>query len=433
MQTVVVGLLRAVVGPPAESPRRAAKVGGEPPEWIQIFPFGEYKTDHQESPYLVDEEAMDEIVASFAARGNDLVIDYEHQTLDDVQAPAAGWIKELEARGEDGLWARVEWTTKAQEYLRSGEYRYDSPVFAIDKKSKRVTALLNLALTNWPASHNRTALTEQIAAKARVRFHVQATAREGVMNQFADNLKYWLNLKTTSTNNEVRAELQKVLNSIPADDQLIYAKAAGETDKTLAELAGCAPLSAAKPPDAIASKAVLDELELPETATLAQIQAKVIEMKSPAGMVPAAKLAETETQLQAARAEIDTLKTTGAKEQLEKLIVANRKKIPPAKESAFRELAAKHGIAHAGEVLKFMKEELPSAEAAQSTPAGTTVPEVETQAGKTMRVGQKDVPVDPDSATRAAKVRAIQKEDPKFADYRVATQELERREIAAAK
>ncbi|WP_261949169.1 phage protease [Paenibacillus melissococcoides] len=31
---------------------------------------------------------------TFHRRALDIVIDYEHQTLEDVQAPAGGWIKE---------------------------------------------------------------------------------------------------------------------------------------------------------------------------------------------------------------------------------------------------------------------------------------------------------------------------------------------------
>ena len=58
-------------------------------------------------------------MAQFKGRHLDLVIDYEHQTLKDVQAPAGGWIKDI-YKGDDALVAKVEWTPKAQEYLKTG-------------------------------------------------------------------------------------------------------------------------------------------------------------------------------------------------------------------------------------------------------------------------------------------------------------------------
>ena len=83
-----------------------------------------------------------------------MVIDYEHQTMDDVQAPAAGWIKNLIWKGKEGLWAAVEWTRKAGEYLAAREYRYISPVIVVSTTTGRVTGLINVALTNMPRINN---------------------------------------------------------------------------------------------------------------------------------------------------------------------------------------------------------------------------------------------------------------------------------------
>ncbi|MEM5790244.1 MAG: phage protease, partial [Syntrophobacteraceae bacterium] len=43
-----------------------------------------------------------------------------------------------------------EWTTKAREYLANKEYRYFSPVFYTSKATKRLVALVRVALTNAP-------------------------------------------------------------------------------------------------------------------------------------------------------------------------------------------------------------------------------------------------------------------------------------------
>ncbi len=109
------------------------------PSSFQVFPFGIINIKGSD-PILVDDAAMDEVVRAFDARGIDMVIDYEHQTeggdyaSPDGKAPAAGWVKKLENRGPDGLWAHVEWTDSAREMLSKREYRYYSPVFSFQKR-----------------------------------------------------------------------------------------------------------------------------------------------------------------------------------------------------------------------------------------------------------------------------------------------------------
>jgi phage I-like protein len=125
-------------------------LAGVAPEEFQIFPAGTVEIEG-EDPVIVDEAGARELIAAFDARGNDMVIDYEHQTLKDVQAPAAGWIKlkRLSWRGADGLWAEaVEWTTRAKGFLGNKEYRYFSPVAVA--RDGRIVRLLNIALTNSP-------------------------------------------------------------------------------------------------------------------------------------------------------------------------------------------------------------------------------------------------------------------------------------------
>jgi phage I-like protein len=122
----------------------------ELPGWLRLLPLGEVKLVDGRPPFEVTPESLTDMVGAFGERGTDLVIDYEHQSLKGGQAPAAGWIKDLEVR-EDGLWAQVEWTGKAQDYLKRREYRYFSPVLRIDPASRQPQELMNVALTNVPA------------------------------------------------------------------------------------------------------------------------------------------------------------------------------------------------------------------------------------------------------------------------------------------
>ncbi|MDP2168398.1 MAG: phage protease [Thermodesulfovibrionales bacterium] len=134
-------------------------IDGAPSE-IQVIPFGAHHTD--KGDFVLDEESAEAVVNDFNSRQNDMVIDYEHQTLSGQEAPAAGWIKRLTfyppssplAKGGKeggGIWAAVQWTERARDYLSGREYRYLSPVFLKRLADNRVVRLINAALTNQPA------------------------------------------------------------------------------------------------------------------------------------------------------------------------------------------------------------------------------------------------------------------------------------------
>lgn len=122
-------------------------VSGVPKE-IKILPLGFVHS--RKGDFNVDDESADLIIKQFKDRKLDLVIDYEHQTLGGQQAPAGGWIKEL-YKGEDAIVAKVEWTKRAEEYLKNKEYRYLSPVVLVRKRDNKATAVHSVALTNTPA------------------------------------------------------------------------------------------------------------------------------------------------------------------------------------------------------------------------------------------------------------------------------------------
>ena len=79
------------------------------PDTIFVLPIGHVVSSKGE--FDVDEESFKAMKDQIAQRGVDLVVDYEHQTLKGVEAPAAGWVKELKL--EDGqIKAVVEWTPR---------------------------------------------------------------------------------------------------------------------------------------------------------------------------------------------------------------------------------------------------------------------------------------------------------------------------------
>lgn len=135
----------------------SSEIGREPPAEITLLRFGRNKLTKggERMEFEFSERDADMILSDFSERGKDVVLDYEHQTLKGVEAPAAGWIDKLEKTG-DGLKARVKyWTDKATEYLKTGEYRYFSPVVDF---TRRKASLHSVALTNHPALHGIPAL-----------------------------------------------------------------------------------------------------------------------------------------------------------------------------------------------------------------------------------------------------------------------------------
>ncbi|HCT92475.1 MAG TPA: hypothetical protein DF613_14025 [Lachnospiraceae bacterium] len=135
----------------------------EAPEYIRLLPLG--RISSEKGDFLVDRGSFQAMKGHMERRGIDIVIDYEHQTLKDIQAPAGGWIKELVLKN-DGIYAKVEWTARAREYLRNKEYRYLSPVVLVGKNDHRALRLHSVALTNTPAINGMVPIVNSISGIA---------------------------------------------------------------------------------------------------------------------------------------------------------------------------------------------------------------------------------------------------------------------------
>lgn len=110
---------------------------------------------HGNGSFEITSADIEKMKINFDKRQVDLVIDYEHQTLSGQVAPASGWIKELYIGDDGSLMGKVEWTTKAAEFIKNGEYKYISPVFnfgAINEKTGAYqgATLHSASLTNTP-------------------------------------------------------------------------------------------------------------------------------------------------------------------------------------------------------------------------------------------------------------------------------------------
>ncbi|UAW08047.1 hypothetical protein [Myxococcus phage Mx4 ts27htf-1hrm-1] len=139
----------------------------EPPKEFRIFAAG--INDTSKGPFVFDELAAREVMARYQEAGNDLCVDYNHGMADgwpidpSLSGKAAGWFKP-EMRGGE-LWAsQVEWTPAARAALAAREWRYMSPWFCFDGETRRICQLVNVALTNTPATKN---LTPLVASRHR--------------------------------------------------------------------------------------------------------------------------------------------------------------------------------------------------------------------------------------------------------------------------
>lgn len=216
------------------------------PEFIEILPLGHVTSSKGE--FDVDEESYKSMKLQIAKRGVDLVVDYEHQTLKGVQAPAAGWIKELILKDKKIL-GRVEWTPVAAKYLENKEYRYLSPVIQVRDKDQKVMDLLSLALTNTPAIEGMTPIVNSINY-------------EGGQNNMdlIKKLAQLLGLSEDATEEQVMEALTTALNEAKALKDSKSSQPAGNDN-------------------IVANKAVCELLNLKAGAPAADVAAKIMALK----------------------------------------------------------------------------------------------------------------------------------------------------------
>lgn len=225
----------------------AAEVDGVP-SVVKLLPLGNVKS--QKGDFVVDQEAFSAMSDHFRQRALDVVIDYEHQTLEDVQAPAGGWIKDIFIQ-DNAVAAKVEWTPKAAEYLRNKEYRYLSPVVLVRKSDQKAMALHSVALTNTPAIDGMYAVVNSLDIEID-------DEGDETMNEFLKQCAAMLGLPEDATEEQIMAAVRECC------------KQAGEKKEM------------------VANKTITGLLGVAETAKTEDVVTAIMALKSPAGMVPAA-------------------------------------------------------------------------------------------------------------------------------------------------
>ena len=246
------------------------------PEIVKLLPLGHVST--KKGDFEVDEESFKAMKAQMQQHGVDIVIDYEHQTLKDIQAPAGGWIKELVLQ-DGAIAAKVEWTDTARQYLKNKEYRSLSPVVLVGRDN-RATMLHSAALTNTPAIDGMFPIINSLGLED----YGDSDNKEGgnnTMNELLKKIAALLGLGEEATEEEVMQKLGEALNEA----------------KQLKDAAG-----QKQPPEeegkVVANKVVCGLLGLEAGAKTDDVAAAIMALKQPKGFVP-------ETELRALKEKIE--------------------------------------------------------------------------------------------------------------------------------
>lgn len=235
------------------------------PEEIRILPLG--RVHSQKGDFTVDNESFELIVKQFKDRKLDLVIDYEHQTLSDVQAPAGGWIKDI-TKGDDAIIAKVEWTARATDYLKNKEYRYLSPVVMVRKRDQKATAIHSVALTNTPAIDGMFAVVNSLDIE---------DINEGGTIMDLKELAKALGLPDTATEEEVKKAVEDAAKAIAKAKEDEKKDEGGEGTESSTEV--------------VANSTILKLLNLKDDARTEDVAASIMALKAGGNSVNAEILA----------------------------------------------------------------------------------------------------------------------------------------------
>lgn len=223
--------------------------------WHQLLPVGPFKArdgrpfDVPAGHWLLDGQIAAALIARAKALGQDILIDYDHQTLKTDQngqpAPAAGWYNgdEIEWREGQGLFIKPRWTERAAALVAAKEYRFLSAVFPYDAQG-RPLELRMTAITNDPGvvgMQALAALSAQPIQPGQPATPAHAAHKETPMNELLKKLLAKLGIELTGDPTD--EQLQKALTEI--DSLQASAKKAPELEAALsAEKTALAALKA---------------------------------------------------------------------------------------------------------------------------------------------------------------------------------------------
>jgi len=127
---------------------------------IQVAGLGKWK-GHKDGPFQITLAHLKSMLARAKARLSDIAVDWNHASLRDPNAGAAGWLRPMtfaiedDEYGQPALFADARWTPKAATGIRGEEWRLFSPVIGFGKKDREtnepvLAEIFGGGLTNDP-------------------------------------------------------------------------------------------------------------------------------------------------------------------------------------------------------------------------------------------------------------------------------------------
>lgn len=212
---------------------------GSDQSWVQMAYESTWK-GHEMGEFSFTRKALSSIVRIFNSTPESLPVTYGHpdHSLGNP-VPAAGWVKEMETRpGKDGLelWGLVEWTQKAAEGIRNGEYRYCSVVVdfqPVDRKTGEIAGeamMYELGLTGSPFLPGMQAISLSRITTNKRNLSMKAPSQENdpVEESMGKNGK----VKSAKVEElDLACGPEKKLNRIVAEDVMTPDEAVAEKEK----------------------------------------------------------------------------------------------------------------------------------------------------------------------------------------------------------
>jgi phage I-like protein len=263
---------------------------------VQIALPGHYIQGDKQFDITLEDFA--DAAKNFSAAENPLPVDYEHNTfVKGAEAPAAGWVKKVIDRGSQGLYAVIAWTKNAADRIRSGEYKFISPVFFFNARDTRTGASIGTllgppALTNFPLIQGMAPVTAK---------------------------RLDANKKEISMFKKFLAALGITVTDEPTEEKAVELVKAKLTSTNTSR-------------DFVAAKGILAVLDLPETATEDQVKGTILALKNRGDVV--------------SRTDHEALLARVHEQEIEGVITAAMAagKLTPAMKEGALAIAKDHGI-----------------------------------------------------------------------------------------
>lgn len=155
-----------------------------PPSEIQLWSAGDNPTDYGIHKWT--ERSAADVFARYESRGNPLLIDVEHNganTADEEPTVTGGYAR-LELRA-GAPWLVFDWSAYGVEQIATGQRRFLSPEYDVDRATGEILALYRVSLVADPGTH-RARMLAAAALKQETGMDPKLAAIMAILSSVAD-------------------------------------------------------------------------------------------------------------------------------------------------------------------------------------------------------------------------------------------------------